>query len=193
MDVDDDAVLMLRWQAGEENVFELLVEKYQRRVLAVAYRFLLNRAEAEDVAQEAFLKLYLARDRYQAKAKFSSFLFTIVNRLCLNVLRRRRRHPMTPLDSGPSDFEESNLRQWKDPNAVSAIQDLETQERHNLLLQAVDSLSPEERMAVILDHWENMSFEAIGAILHKSVSAVKSILFRARAKLRDKLAAYFQA
>lgn len=193
MDVDDDAALMLRWQAGEEPVFELLVEKYQKRVMAVAYRFLLDRAEAEDAAQEAFIRLYQAKNRYTPKAKFTSFLFTIVNRLCLNILRRRRRHPVSSLDAGRRDGEESALCQWPDPNAVTAVQVLETRERRDLVLQAVGGLSPDERMAVVLDHWENMSFEAIAEVLHKSVPAVKSILFRARAKLRGKLDAYIRA
>lgn len=193
MDVDDDAALMLRWQAGEEPVFELLVEKYQKRVMAVAYRFLLDRAEAEDAAQETFIRLYQAKNRYTPKAKFSSFLFTIVNRLCLNILRRRRRHPVSSLDAGRRDGEESALRQWPDPSAVTAVQVLETRERRDLVLQAVGGLSPDERMAVVLDHWENMSFEAIAEVLHKSVPAVKSILFRARAKLRGKLDAYIRA
>lgn len=191
MDVDDDAALMTRWQAGDESAFDLLVEKYQRRVLGVAYRFLLDHGEAEDVAQEAFLRLYQARDRYQPRAKFSSFLFTIVNRLCFNALRHRRRHPTAPLADEGKISGDPEFAQRRNGKFVSAAQDLEGRERQAMVLQAIKSLSPDEHMAVVLDHWEDMPLEAIAEVMHKSVPAVKSLLFRARARLRSRLAAYF--
>ncbi len=192
MVIDDDAAGMVRWQAGDEQAFAGLVEKYQRRVMAVAYRMLLNRAEAEDVAQETFLRLYRTKDRYRPTAKFSSFLFTIVHHLCLNVLRNRR-HALSSLDEDLNAGEDARAPQWRDPRAVPATQVLEAQERSELVMQAIGRLSPEERMAVVLDHWEDLPFTAIAAVLHKSVPAVKSLLFRARAKLRDQLSAYIRA
>ncbi len=187
----DDAKLMQNWQAGDESAFDLLVEKYQKRVLAVAYRFLLNPIEAEDVAQEAFIRLYRARDRYQPKAKFSSFLFTIVNRLCLNVLRQRRSHPVVLLDENIKTEEEP--LHWKGEKQLSATQVLEQQEQQNVILQAMQGLSSDEHMALVLDYWEDMPLENIAEVMHKSIPAIKSILFRARTKLRGKLSAYFSA
>lgn len=192
MPMDDDAALMVRWQAGEEQIFALLVERYQKRVMAVAYRILLNRAEAEDVTQETFLRLVKARDRYRPSAKFSSFLFTIVHRLSLNVLRGRR-HSMSSLDTDRQDGEGAPSPRWRDPNAVPALQVLEVRERNDLVLQAMGRLTPDERTAVVLDHWEDLPFTEIAGVLHRSVPAVKSLLFRARAKLRDQLAAYIRA
>lgn len=186
MIIDDDAVLVMRWQAGDESAFTLVVERYQKRVMAVAYRMLFNRAEAEEAAQEAFFRLYRAKYRYRPSAKFSSYLFTIVHRICLNVLRRRK-HAMVSLDSITTDASTGGAPQWTDPKATPPAQTLDTRERSDLVVEAIGRLSPEERMAVVLDYWEDMSFESIGAVLHKSVPAVKSLLFRARGKLKAQL------
>jgi RNA polymerase sigma-70 factor, ECF subfamily len=187
---DEDLTWIDRWQGGEEAAFTALVEKYRERVRAVAYRFLLNQAEAEDIAQETFIRLFQARDRYRPKAKFSSFLFTITHRLCLNTLRHRKRHPTQSMDAPVSADPEAPARQWSDPAALSAVQVLEDEERLVMVRQAVDNLPPDERMALILDHWEDQPLEQIAEVLRKSVPAVKSLLFRARAKLRTSLAKY---
>lgn len=181
---------MQKFQAGDEAAFEQLVEAYKRRVLAVAYRFLQNQQEAEDVTQEAFFRMFRARDKYRAEGKFSSWLFTIVNRLCLNLLRSRKRHPQESLRLEESEYADQAPRQWEDKSAPQAAEMLETEETREMVRRAVQGLSPDERMAIILDHWESMSLEMISQVLNKSVGAVKSILFRARAKLRVKMAAY---
>jgi RNA polymerase sigma-70 factor (ECF subfamily) len=190
---EDEALIIAGWKNGDEEAFKRLVDKYQKRVIAVAYRFLLNAMEAEDVAQEAFFKLHQARNRYQHQSKFSAFLFTLVNRLCLNALRHRRRHPTQSLHDDRKETDESAPLQWQDPKAATAVQILEARERQVLVLRAVENLTADERMAVILDHWESQSLEAIAQVLHKSVPAVKSILFRARTKLRERLKTYFLA
>lgn len=224
---DEDQSWVERWQAGDEAALTALVEKYRERVRAVAYRFLQNQAEAEDIAQETFIRLVRARERYtpwpklrtkskqgeagleaggatsgspaasrggarRPKAKFSSFLFTITHNLCLNALRHRKRHPTQSMDATVSAAEDAPARQWADPSAVSAAQVLEDEEQVVMVRQAVDRLPPDERMAMILDHWEDQPLEEIAAVLRKSVPAVKSLLFRARAKLRISLAAYCQ-
>ncbi len=189
---DEDVTLIRRWQAGEEAALTALVDKYRERVRAVAYRFLQNQTEAEDIAQETFIRLVQARDRYAPRAKFSSYLFTIANHLCLNALRHRKRHPTQSMDAPVSEEADAPARQWADASAKSAVQVLEEEERLVMVRQAVDSLPPDERMALILDHWEEQPLEQIAEVLRKSVPAVKSILFRARAKLRISLAAYCQ-
>lgn len=189
---DEDADLVRRWQAGEETAFTALVEKYRERVRAVAYRFLQNQAEAEEIAQETFIRLIQARDRYQPRAKFSAYLFTITNHLCLNTLRHRKRHPTQSMEAQVSGEADAPAQQWADPAARPAVQVLEDEERMVMVRQAVDQLPPDERMALILDHWEDQPLDEIAKVLGKSMSAVKSLLFRARAKLRTSLAAYYQ-
>ncbi|MEW6516628.1 MAG: sigma-70 family RNA polymerase sigma factor [candidate division FCPU426 bacterium] len=189
---DEDIDWVERWQAGDETALTALVNKYRERVRAVAYRFLQNRTEAEDIAQETFIRLVQARDRYRPSAKFSSYLFTIANRLCLNALRHRKRHPAQSLEAPVSADPEAPARQWADPAAVPAAQVLEEEEQSLMVRRAVDRLPPDERMALILDHWEDQPLERIAEVLRKSIPAVKSLLFRARAKLRISLAAYVQ-
>jgi len=101
---DPDTRLMIRVRDEEPNAFEELVEKYQHRLVAVLHHLVGNAEEAEDLAQEVFLRIYRARKKYRARAKFSTWLFTIANNLALNSLRSRRRKASVPLpssDSGP--------------------------------------------------------------------------------------------
>ncbi len=95
---DEHINTMLRFQAGEDAAFDVLVEAYKRQVMAVAFRFLQNAADAEEATQETFVKVFKARKKYNPGHKFSSWIFTIVNHTCLNMLRYRKRHPVTSLD-----------------------------------------------------------------------------------------------
>src|SRR5947209_20141772 len=101
---DPDIRLMLRVRGDEPGAFEQLVEQYQHRLVGVMHHVVGNAEEAEDLAQEVFLRVYRARQKYRPKAKFSTWLFTIANNLALNHLRSRSRRPVVPLaanDSGP--------------------------------------------------------------------------------------------
>ena len=101
---DPDIRLMLRVRDNEAGAFEELVELYQHRLVAVLHHLVGNAEEAEDLAQEVFLRVYRARHKYRPRAKFSTWLFTITNNLALNHLRARSRKPVVPLainDSGP--------------------------------------------------------------------------------------------
>ena len=189
--IDEHTQLMLSFQAGDERAFAALVEFYKSRVVGVAYRFLQNPEEARDAAQEAFLKMYCARHNYQpGTSVFASWLYTIVNRVCLNILRHRRRHPVQSLDPALEAGSGKSGRQLEDGRAEDAMLTLMEAETKAAVQKVVAELPETERMAVILDQWEDMSLAEIGQILNKSVSAVKSILFRARAKLKIKLASY---
>ena len=95
---DPDVRLMVRVRNEDPGAFEELVEKYQHRLVAVLHHVVGNAEEAEDLAQEAFLRIYRARKKYRARAKFSTWLFTIANNLALNALRSRQRKPVVPLD-----------------------------------------------------------------------------------------------
>ncbi len=101
---DPDIRLMLRVRADEPGAFEELVGQFQHRLVAVMHHVVGDAAEAEDLAQEAFLRVYRARKKYRPRSKFSTWLFTIANNLALNSLRSRQRQPVVPLavaDSGP--------------------------------------------------------------------------------------------
>src|SRR5215472_10803019 len=111
---DPDAVLMLRVKRGDRAAFAELVEKYKQPVMNLVYRTLHDEAEAEDLAQNVFLQVYKSAKRYESRAKFSTWLFTIARNLCLNEIRRRSRHPADSLEETHSESEDQPQRQYED-------------------------------------------------------------------------------
>src|SRR6478752_7485320 len=117
--LDPDAALMLRVKRGDRAAFEELVEKYKQPVLNLVYRILQDAAESEDLAQQVFVQVFKAADRYRVSAKFSTWLFTIARNLSLNEIRRRSRHPADSLDATHPEQEDQPLQQYEDKKAVS--------------------------------------------------------------------------
>jgi RNA polymerase sigma-70 factor (ECF subfamily) len=191
---DPDVGLMLRVQQDDAEAFEQLVHKYQERVLNVFYQLLGDAEEAEDLTQEVFLRVYRSRKRYKPTARFSTWLFTIVNNLALNARRDRRRRPTRPFDMLRSSPEsEAPVEQLlKDP-AKSAASGLAQAEMAALVRRALDQLNERQRLALILHKYEDMSYTEIGAVMNLGTAAVKSLLARARAHLRQILAPYIEA
>src|SRR3954464_12767632 len=105
-ELEPDVALMLRVKRGDMRAFEELVEKYKQPVINVIYRTLRDLTEAEDLAQNVFVQVYKSADRYQATAKFSTWLFTIARNLTLNEIRRRSRHPAESLEASQTEYED---------------------------------------------------------------------------------------
>jgi RNA polymerase sigma-70 factor (ECF subfamily) len=100
---DPDAALMLRVKRGDMRAFEELADKYKQPIVNMMYRMLHDMDEAEDLAQNVFIRVYQSASRYEVSAKFSTWIFTIARRLCLNEIRRRGRHPAESLESRQTD------------------------------------------------------------------------------------------
>lgn len=184
---DPDVALMLRCQAGDVDAFTSLVTNYQNRILNLVYRYTGDGTGAEDLAQEIFVKAYGARASYTPKAKFVTWLYTIATRHCLNAIRDRSKRKTVPLPdeeiaSAPS------MRAAGDGPAAS----VERGELHAIVRAALDSLPPNQRMAVILEKWEDCSYEEISQSMGLSIPAVKSLLSRAREGLRERLEKHVQ-
>src|SRR5262245_35091321 len=188
---DPDIRVMLRVRADEPGAFEELVEQYQQRLVAVLHHVVGNAEEAEDLAQEVFFRIYRARKKYRARSKFSTWLFTIANNLALNALRRRQRKPVVPLnvrDSGPLGPRPAE-QLVRDPGS-GPVQKVQRQELAIVIRQALDRLSERQRMAVMLNKFEDMGYAEIAAVMRLSTKAVKSLLSRARSNLRVALQDY---
>ncbi len=174
----DDPGLIDRLRAGDARAFEELVRAYQHRVFSVALRMLGNRAEAEDVAQEVFLRVHRAIGDFRGDAKLSTWLYAIASRLCLNRLasgeHRRMRAGEATLMTLPS----------ADAGAAEA---LERGERDAALQQAIASLPEERRIVVVLRDVEGLSYDEIAHALDLEPGTVRSRLHRARLDLKDKL------
>ncbi len=188
---DPDIRLMLRVRDDEPGAFEELVEQYQRRLVAVMHHLLGSAEEAEDLAQEVFLRVYRARKKYRPRAKFSTWLFTIANNLALNALRSRQRKPVVPLntrDSGPLGPRPAEQLVC-DPGDTPG-HGMQQQELAAVVRRALEDLSERQRAAVILNKFEDMNYAEIAEVMGLTTKAVKSLLSRARENLREALKDY---
>jgi RNA polymerase sigma-70 factor (ECF subfamily) len=178
---DPDIELMLRFQKGETRCFEELVNKHTRGVLNLVFRYLGDASRAEDVAQDIFVKVYRARMKYEPKAKFSTWLYRIAVNHCLNEIRSRKSQPSlaTPINDMLEEPEGDN------PDARIARTEL-----RDAVKAAIDSLPENQRMAVILARYEDMSYDEIAEAMGMSLEAVKSVLFRAKENLKLALAKF---
>jgi RNA polymerase sigma-70 factor (ECF subfamily) len=188
---DPDTRLMLAVRDDEAGAFEELVERYQHRLVGVMHHLVGNAAEAEDLAQEVFLRVYRARKKYRARCKFSTWLFTIANNLAANSLRARKRKPVVPLntrDSGPLGPRPAE-RLLQDSGSQPAKR-IQQQELTAIVRQALDGLNERQRLAVLLNKFEDMNYAEIAKVMGLTTKAVKSLLCRARTNLRAALQDY---
>ena len=185
----EDIRLMSLVSAGETAAFEQLVERHQRLVIGTVGRMLGTHSDAEDIAQQVFVRVWKNAKRYVPRAKFTTWLLKITRNLVFNELRRRSRHPQVPLQS-ESDEEERPLR---DEHAVGPDASLLQDELQRAVDAAIAHLPETQRMAVVLRRYEELSYEEIAETLDQSVSAVKSLLFRARTELRESLKRYLSS
>ena len=174
----DDGPLLARLRAGDDRAFEELVTSYQHRVFGVALRMLGSRAEAEDVAQETFLRAHHALAEFRGEARLGTWLYAIASRLCLNRLaggpRRHERLDEAALAQAAAD----------DVDAAGA---LERDELAAALNEAVAGLPEDRRIVVVLRDLEGLAYEEIAEVLGLPLNTVRSRLHRARLDLKAKL------
>jgi RNA polymerase sigma-70 factor, ECF subfamily len=170
-----DEELMLAAGRGDPAAFEQLVVRHQTAAWGVAYRFLGDPAEAEDIAQEAFLKILAAAPHYRPSAKFRTYLYRVVARLCLDHGQKRRPVYAQELpevaDDGPSPVDAMTAR-----------------ERARDVRQALDALPAKQRLALVLRYFEGQGYAEIAAVLGTTGKAVERVLARARTALGERLA-----
>lgn len=188
---DPDIRLMLRVRDDDSTAFEELVELYNHRLITVLQHLVGKPEEAEDLAQEVFLRIYRARKKYRPRAKFSTWLFTIANNLALNALRSRQRKPVVPLnvhDSGP--LGPRPAEQLVHDRGNQPGQRIQQQELAGIVRQALEKLNERQRVAVVLNKFEDMNYAEIADVMGLTTKGVKSLLCRARENLRQALKDY---
>ena len=181
-----DVALMMRVKEGDEVAFEELIKRHQGMVIGTVAKMLGSTSDSEDIAQQVFIRLWKSAPRYKVKAKFTTFLYTIMRNLVFNESRRRSRKKESSIDEREDDFH----LQLEDSQAQSPDNQVLEGELRTAVDKAIAELPEKQRMAVILRRYENMPYEEIADVLELSVSAIKSQLFRARSTLRDSLQQY---
>jgi len=183
--IERDAELMLRVGQGDNTSFALLLQRHRASVIHFLYRMVLNQGVAEELAQEAFLRVYRSRSRYEPSAKFTTWLFRIATHLALNWLRDSKGERGD--ESLDGERRELKLRQVTD-SRPSIEQHLLKEARLDEVRRAVAELPGKQRAAVLMHKYEEMEYSQIAKVLGCSESAVKSLLFRAYETLRSRLA-----
>ena len=174
-----DEELMRRVRDGDLEAFEKIVVRYQAEAWRVACRFTGDASEAEDIAQEAFVRIFEASSRYKPTASFRTYLYCILNRLCLDHVRKMRPIPTDELppvtDPAPSPDEASRRK-----------------ERDALVQEAVSALPPRARMAIVLRYFEGLGWAEIADAMELSPKAVERLLARGRKAVEVRLSVFLE-
>jgi RNA polymerase sigma-70 factor (ECF subfamily) len=177
--LDEEKVWLEQARHGDKAAFGKLIEAYQRPVFNLAYRMLNNPGEAEEAAQEAFIRAYTRLETYDPAHKFSTWILSITSNYCIDLLRKRRALLLSidaPLPPHPALMSEKA----KGPEAQ-----LEMSEQQEMVQGLLQELSPDYRQAVVLRYWYDLSYKEIADVMDTTVSAIKSRLFRARRQLAE--------
>jgi RNA polymerase sigma-70 factor, ECF subfamily len=193
---DQGVQWMLAYQQGSEESFDRLVEGYSGQVYALLTRFLGPVPEREDLVQEVFLRVIRARERYQATARFSTFLYRVAFNLAVNQTERDKggqalerggeEHPRAARFRGESH------RELADPSAGHPSLSMEQRDVVTAVRAAIAELPETQRMALILAKYDELSYAEIAEVLHSSEKAIKSLVHRARENLRERLAPFLE-
>ena len=187
-DPERDIRLMEKVRAGDMDAFRELVEAHQHRVIGTVTRMLGDASEAEDLSQQIFVRVWKSAPRWEPTAKFTTWLYTILRNLVFNECRRRARHKTTSLDAATDD--EDRPQQFADGNVKPPDTAMLDEEMQDAIERSIQELPEAQRMAVIMRRYQDVSYEEIAEVLDLTVPSVKSLLFRARTELREKLKKY---
>ena len=188
---ESDLVLVRRVQRGDKSAFDLLVRKYQHKVVKLVLRYVRNPAEAEDIAQEAFIKAYRALPQFRGDSAFYTWMYRIAINTAKNSLASRDRSPIR-YDLDLTDPEESHSVQSRlqDPDTPEGM--ALTEEIRLIVNSAIDALPEELKTAIVLRELDGLSYEEIAAAMECPVGTVRSRIFRAREAIDKRLREVFE-
>lgn len=182
-------------QRGDTSALNRMIARWQRPLLAFAYRYVQNSSDSQDLVAEAFVRLYQRRAQLRADTNLSAWLFTTLTNLCHNHHRWKRRHPTVAFGPGTdADPAGDQALSAMDPASGDATPDvaLARDESLDALRNAVDALPHDLKVTVLLHHYERLSYKEIALITHCSERGVETRLYRARLQLKEELAGFFQ-
>lgn len=187
MDERPDEDLILEYQSGSDEALTMIFQRYKKPVLNYALRLLGNRADAEDATGEVFLVLFAKKYTYHPTAKFSTWLYTVARNVCITRLRKRK---WTVSLFVKRDVE-SDPQEWEIPDTSNLPgEELEKNEIAQFVKKAIDKLPDEQKEALVLREYQEMSYEEIAKVLQCSIEKVKILIYRARERLRVELPSF---
>jgi len=183
----------LMWLLRKENMeaFESLARRYEKKLLNFLFRFVSSREQAEDLVQRTLLKVYRNRLKFKNRGKFSTWMYTIAANLARDHLRKYRKYQFVSLDEPVG--ENSNIIDFYREPDEKKMTSLEEKEMGQVVRIAIDQLPYPQRMAILLSHFEHMSYDDVARVLGCSKGTVKSRIFRAKARLKELLTNYVLA
>lgn len=191
---DPDVRLMLRVRDDDAQAFEELMQRYQNRVVSLLVHWNGRRDLAEDLAQEVFMRVYRSRKKYVPGSKFSTWLFTIANNVSANARRTLSRRKEVRLNAPPGETGANVLETTATAaSGLMPTRQIDKQELQGVVQQAIALLNERQRVAVMLAKFEHLSYAEIGEIMDLTPQAIKSLLSRARVRLREILEPYLQS
>ncbi|MHC4932931.1 MAG: RNA polymerase sigma factor [Planctomycetota bacterium] len=188
-----DVALMLSFQEGDQEAFSVLVDRHRNAIVNLTYRYLGNRSDAEDLAQEVFLRVYRARARYRPEAKFTTWLYRVAVNACLNEVRDRKNRPTFGAASLAGGDDEGFAPSVADERTESPVHAAERSELRERVRAAVDELPDRQRVALLLNKFHGLSYEDLAASMDLTIPAVKSLLVRARENVRRLIEPHLQS
>jgi RNA polymerase sigma-70 factor, ECF subfamily len=182
-----DEELMARIAGSDAQAFKILVRRHQRHILNLIYRSIGDRMQAEDLAQEVFLRVWRAAEKYETRAKFTTWVYRIAVNLCLDAMKSaHHKQPFIHPDAGGEEQGENDKLLYGCDYTGSPEEHLLAAEESHRIFAALQSLPVNQRLAIVLKKFDGLSYDEIGRVLGCSVSAVESLLVRAKKTLRDK-------
>lgn len=187
-----DEELMLSYRGGDEAAFEMLYRRHEKPLLNFFYRVVMNAVEAENLCQETFFRIVRAKKKYEATAKFKTWLFQIALNLCRDRLRRMKHRSHISLNTQASSQNDADIELHElisDPSS-DLEKHMETEELGALVQGAITSLPEDEHLVVVLKEYQGTKFSEIANIMNCPIGTIKSLNHRAHKKLRKILAKY---
>jgi RNA polymerase sigma-70 factor, ECF subfamily len=185
----DDFQLVEAFRKGDEKAFDEIVRRYQRQVANIIYLTLGSREEVDDISQELFVRVFRSLDRFEFDSTLYSWIYRIAVNLCIDEIRRKKIRKLIPLEFLTEKKLEGEKRER---GAATGSDELLQKEKKEVVLRALDQLSPLHRTVIVLREYQDLTYGEIAKTLRISPQAVKSRIFRAREELRQLLKDYFQ-
>lgn len=190
---DSDTELVRRCKSGDREAFRTLVEKYEHTVLNTVVSVLGPTADADDIAQEVFLKIHRSLKKFKGESRFSVWLYRVTVNQCLDRVKHRKRRPEAISLDGMEETAPGSLEGLFKDDAPDASEEYEQQQLQRAIHSVLNRLSPEHRVVITLKDLEGRSQEQIAEILQCPVGTIKSRLTRAREALKEQLRPFYEA